>query len=65
MGGTALGYLDLKTGRYHSDDISNLPLLEKAISDHLAASDEAAGSALGNEAQAILATADRPPQHPP
>lgn len=36
-GGTALGYLDLKTGRYHSDDLSNLPLLEKAIGDHLAA----------------------------
>jgi hypothetical protein len=34
-GGTALGYLDLKTGRYHSDDLSNLPLLERAISDHL------------------------------
>lgn len=25
-GGTALGYLDLKTGRFHSDDPSNLPL---------------------------------------
>ena len=36
-GGTALGYLDLKTGRFHSDDLSNLPLLEKAIGDHLAA----------------------------
>jgi hypothetical protein len=36
-GATALGYLDLKTGRYHSDDLSNLPLLEKAIGDHLAA----------------------------
>lgn len=35
-GGTALGYLDVKTGRYHSDDISNLPLLEKALADHLA-----------------------------
>jgi Nuclease-related domain len=35
-GGTALGYLDVKTGRYHSDDLSNLPLLEKAIGDHLA-----------------------------
>jgi hypothetical protein len=35
--GTALGYLDLKTGRYHSDDITNRPLLERAISDHLAA----------------------------
>ncbi len=35
-GGTALGYLDLKTGRYHSDDPTNLPLLEKAIGDHLA-----------------------------
>lgn len=35
-GGTALGYLDLKTGRYHSDDLSNLPILEKAIGDHLA-----------------------------
>jgi hypothetical protein len=34
--GTALGYLDVKTGRYHSDDLSSLPLLEKAIGDHLA-----------------------------
>jgi hypothetical protein len=34
--GTALGYMDLKTGRYHSDDLSNLPLLEKAIGDYLA-----------------------------
>ena len=33
-GGTPLGYLDLKTGRYHSDDLSNLPLLEKAIGHH-------------------------------
>jgi len=35
-GGTALGYLDVKTGRFHSDDLSNLPLLEAAINDHLA-----------------------------
>lgn len=41
-GGTALGYLDLKTGRYHSDDLSNVPLLEKAIADHLAAQKVAA-----------------------
>lgn len=34
-GGTALGYLDLKTGRYHSDDSANLPILMRAISDHL------------------------------
>lgn len=36
-GGTDLGYLDVATGRYHSDDIANLPLLRKAIEDHLAA----------------------------
>lgn len=34
-GGTALGYLDVKTGRLHSDDLTNLPLLERAIQDHL------------------------------
>ncbi|MFS0702906.1 nuclease-related domain-containing protein [Cellulomonas sp. 179-A 9B4 NHS] len=34
-GGTALGYLDLKTGRFHSDDLSNLPLLKAAIDAHL------------------------------
>lgn len=34
-GGTDLGYLDLATGRFHSDDISNLPLLRAAIADHL------------------------------
>ena len=33
-GGTDLGYLDLATGRYHSDDMSNLPLLRRAIEDH-------------------------------
>lgn len=38
-GGTALGYLDVKTGRFHSDDPSNLPLLERAIREHLEASD--------------------------
>jgi hypothetical protein len=36
-GGTALGYLDVKTGRFHSDDLSNLPMLQKAVADHLAA----------------------------
>ncbi|WP_309230362.1 MULTISPECIES: nuclease-related domain-containing protein [unclassified Dietzia] len=36
-GGTDLGYLDLATGRYHSDDLSNLPLLRKAIEDHMGA----------------------------
>ena len=35
-GGTALGYLDVKTGRFHSDDLSNLPMLENAVADHLA-----------------------------
>ncbi|MFN3339422.1 MAG: nuclease-related domain-containing protein [Dietzia sp.] len=34
-GGTDLGYLDLATGRFHSDDLTNLPLLHKAIEDHL------------------------------
>lgn len=36
-GGTDLGYLDLVSGRFHSDDMSNLPLLRKAIGDHLEA----------------------------
>ncbi|TWG92695.1 nuclease-like protein [Nocardioides sp. J9] len=36
-GGTALGYYDVKTGRHHSDDLSNVPLLQRAIADHLAA----------------------------
>jgi hypothetical protein len=45
-GGTALGYLDVKTGRYHSDDVTNLPLLEKAVSDHLAALQPAAPPAV-------------------
>jgi hypothetical protein len=45
-GGTALGYLDVKTGRYHSDDVTNLPLLEKAVSDHLAGHSPAAPSAV-------------------
>lgn len=33
-GGTDLGYLDMKTGRFHSDDMSNLPLLRAAIDEH-------------------------------
>jgi hypothetical protein len=48
-GGTALGYLDLKTGRYHSDDLSNLPLLEKAIADHLRTSSVPPGVAVLTE----------------
>lgn len=35
-GGTSLGYLDVKTGQFHSDDLSNLPLLKKAIGDRVA-----------------------------
>lgn len=46
-GGTALGYLDLKTGRYHSDDVANLPLLERAIADHLARTQPAPPAAPG------------------
>jgi hypothetical protein len=42
-GGTALGYLDLKTGRYHSDDVSNLPLLQHALSAHELVSNLSAG----------------------
>lgn len=56
-GGTALGYLDLKTGRFHSDDLSNLPLLEAAINDHLA-SRRAAAPSVGTGG---APTATRPP----
>jgi hypothetical protein len=48
-GGTALGYLDVNTGRYHSDDLANLPLLEEAIRDHLAGQESAGPSALQSE----------------
>lgn len=34
-GGTALGYYDVTTERFHSDDHANLPLLRRAIADHL------------------------------
>lgn len=34
-GGTGLGYLDVASGRFHSDDLSNLPLLRRAIEEHL------------------------------
>ncbi|MCR1785401.1 NERD domain-containing protein [Nocardioides carbamazepini] len=40
-GGTALGYYDVKTCRYHSDDSSNLPMLQQAIAEHLASRDPA------------------------
>lgn len=43
-GGTSLGYLDVQTGRFHTDDLSNMPLLQQAISDHLAARQASAGS---------------------
>lgn len=33
-GGSDLGYLDVVTGQYHCDDLSNLPLLRAAIADH-------------------------------
>ncbi|MEO7126308.1 MAG: nuclease-related domain-containing protein [Nakamurella sp.] len=35
-GGAALGYFDVKTGQFHSDDFSNVPLLERAIADYRA-----------------------------
>lgn len=53
-GGTDLGYLDLKTGRYHSDDQSNLPLLQKAIGDHLGGAPEAGpGGSVGPAPQVV------------
>lgn len=56
-GGTALGYLDVKTGRYHSDDLANLPLLEKAIGDHLAAQGVQAPAPVGADAAASVIAA--------
>lgn len=44
-GGTNLGYFDLATGRFHSDDMSNLPLLRAAIEDHFANQPQAAPAA--------------------
>ncbi|HWC21089.1 MAG TPA: hypothetical protein VG502_02200 [Flexivirga sp.] len=35
--GTQLGYFDVRTGRYQSQDSSDLPLLENVIRGHLAA----------------------------
>lgn len=40
--GAKLGHLDLKTGLYHADDPSTLPLLQEAIGQHLANGGEAA-----------------------
>lgn len=45
-GGTALGYFDLKSGSFHCDDASNLPLLMKAVGDHLAGNGLAVSTAL-------------------
>lgn len=45
-GGTDLGYLALATGRYHSDNMSNLPLLRKAIEDHRGARPNGLGVAV-------------------
>lgn len=58
-GGTTLGYLDLRTGRYHSDDLTNMPLLEKAINDHLAAHQALAPSVVVHEAAAQEHASDR------
>ncbi|HET7475922.1 MAG TPA: nuclease-related domain-containing protein [Dermatophilaceae bacterium] len=65
-GGTALGYLDLKTGRYHSDDLSNLPLLEKAIGDHLAGKEpkQVTSDAPVEEAEALAVDAPAEPVLP-
>lgn len=57
-GGTALGYLDLKSGRYHSDDVTNLPLLQRAIGDYLAGT-------VSNEAEAILTNSAQTVAEPP
>lgn len=61
-GGTALGYLDLKTGRYHSDDLNNLPLLEKAIGDHLAgtAQTQAESAAVVEKPEPVVAPVAEP-----
>jgi hypothetical protein len=53
-GGTALGYLDVKTGRFHTDDLANMPLLEKAIADHLEAQQPAPGSSPAAEPPSTL-----------
>lgn len=34
--GSPLGYFDIKSGRFHCDDTTNLPLLMEAVGDHLA-----------------------------
>jgi hypothetical protein len=63
-GGTALGYLDLKTGRYHSDDLSNLPLLEQAINEHLAARQSAAPQVPIVQAKGVAPTESAEPATP-
>jgi len=65
-GGTALGYLDLKTGRYHSDDLSNLPLLEEAIGDHFAGTEpkQVTSDAPVEEAEALAVDAPAEPVLP-
>lgn len=70
-GGTALGHYDVKTGRYHSDDLSNLPLLQRAIADHLAARTPSAPPAssspnpLDLHHNSVGATSPTPPVPPP
>lgn len=63
--GTALGYLDLKTGLYHSDDVSNLPLLERAVSDHLAAREPKQVEPAEETALAEVAASDVVAESPP
>lgn len=58
-GGTDLGFLDVATGRYHSDDLSNLPLLRAAIADHLDAQRQS-GNAFA-AATSTLAAIERAP----
>ena len=64
-GGTDLGYLDLATGRYHSDDLSNLPLLRKAIEDHRALRRNFADAPAPAAPSPSVAAAAPPPSAPP
>lgn len=64
-GGTDLGYLDMASGRFHSDDLSNLPLLRKAIEEHLGTNEAPSSRSSPVARQSASAHESSPPSPPP
>lgn len=60
-GGTDLGYLDVKTGRWHCDELTNLPLLQRAVADYQGEQDGKASAPVDVSADAGVAPVSAEP----